>query len=297
MRASETADLSAEAGSLVEVTDFGHNPTDLGMHLYVPATIAAEPAIVVAAHNCTRSGPAFFADTEFAALADLYGFIVVYPSATRPGHCFDVSSPGALRHGGDSDPAGVVAMVEHVLRRHGGDRRRVYVTGASSGAMLTNVLLGVHPDVFSAGASFMGVPFGCFATTDGSGWNSTCAEGGRVRSGREWGDLVRAAFPSYRGARPRMQLWHGTEDDVLRYPNLAEAVKQWTDVHGVAGAPCVAEHPAPGWTRTRYGAADASAPVEAISIRGAGHDLPAPGMAEHAIRFFGLAEPAEQAGG
>ena len=45
---------------------------------------------------------------------------------------------------------------------------RVYVTGASSGGMMTNVLLGDYPDVFKAGAAFMGVPFGCFATTDGS---------------------------------------------------------------------------------------------------------------------------------
>jgi len=285
-----TADPPATWGSLVEVTGFGRNPTDLRMHLYVPATIAAEPAIVVAAHNCTRSGPAFFADTEFAALADLHGFAVVYPSATRPGSCFDVSSPEALRHGGGSDPAGIVAMVQHVLRRHRGDPDRVFVTGASSGAMMTNVLVGAYPDVFSAGAAFMGVPFGCFATTDGSGWNSTCAEGGRSMTGREWGDLVRAAFPGYRGPRPRVQLWHGTEDDVLRYPNLAEAVKQWTDVHGVAETPCAVDHPEAAWTRSRYGAADVLAPVEAISIEGGDHGLPRPGMAEHAIRFFGLAD-------
>ena len=283
-------------GALTEVTDFGRNPTGLRMHLYVPDTIAAPAAIVVAAHNCTRSGPAFFADTEFAALADRHGFLVVYPSATRPGHCFDVSSPHALRHGGDSDPAGVVAMVRRAVLDHRGDPDRVYVTGASSGAMLTNVLLGAYPDVFSAGAAFMGVPFGCFATTDGSDWNQGCADGHRVRTGREWGDLVRAAFPGYRGPSPRMQLWHGTEDDILRYPNLAEEVKQWTDVHGVAGAPRLTDHPTPGWTRTRYGAEDDMAPVEAISVSGAGHDLPTPGMAGHAIRFFGLAGPAGPTG-
>ena len=99
---------TAARSSLVEVGDFGPNPSRLGMHLYVPTTIAGRPAVVVAAHNCTRSGPAFFADTEFAALADRHGFIVVYPSATRPGSCFDVSSPQALRHGGGSDPVGIV---------------------------------------------------------------------------------------------------------------------------------------------------------------------------------------------
>jgi acetylxylan esterase len=274
---------------LVEVTDFGRNPTRLRMHLYVPARIAADQAILVAAHNCTLSGPAFFAGTEFAALADRHGFVVIYPSATRPGSCWDVSSPGSLRHDGRSDPAGVVAMVEHVLRRHGGRPDRVYVTGASSGAMLTSVLLGAHPGVFAAGVSFMGVPFGCFATSDGSEWNAECAQGRCVRTAREWGDLVRAAFPGYRGPRPRIQLWHGTEDDVLRHPNLAESVKQWTDVHGVPPAPSLTDHPAPGWTRTRYGGEGDHPVVEAISIAGAGHSLPEEGMAEHAVRFLGLA--------
>lgn len=283
-------------GALVAVRDFGPNPSGLGMHLYVPATIAGRPAILVAVHNCTLSGPAFFAGTDFATLADRLGFIVVYPSATRPGNCFDVSSPEALRHGGGSDPVGIVSMVEYVVR-HGADSNRVYATGASSGAMMTNVLLGAYPDVFSAGAAFMGVPFGCFATPDGSGWNSTCAEGRSMKTGREWGDLVRAAFPGYRGPRPRVQVWHGTEDDILWHPNLAEEVKQWTDIHGVDERPCRTDHPQEEWTRTRYGSADARPPVEAISIQGAGHDLPAGDMAEHAIRFFGLVDAAEAEGG
>ncbi|NUR83103.1 MAG: esterase, partial [Nonomuraea sp.] len=38
----------------------------------------------------------------------------------------------------------------------------------------------------------------------------------------------------------------------------------------------------------RYGTATGTAPVEAISVQGAGHTLPQPGMAAEAIRFFGL---------
>ena len=274
-------------GTLTEVMGFGRNPSGLAMHLYVPTRIAGRPAILVAVHNCTSSGPAFFAATEFAQLADRHGFIVVYPTATRPGSCYDVSSRETLRHGGGSDSAAIVSMVEYVTR-HGGDPERVYVTGASSGAMMTNVLLGAYPDVFQAGAPFMGVPFGCFATFDGSSWNSDCAEGRIVKTGREWGDLVRAAYPGFAGTRPRVQLWHGTEDDILRYPNLDESVKQWTDVLATGDRPCLVDHPEPGWTRTRYGAADLWAPVEAISLRDFGHDLPNPGMARRTIEFFGL---------
>jgi acetylxylan esterase len=258
------------------------------MHLYVPNTVTSRPPILVAVHYCTGSGPAFYSGTEFASLADRYGFIVIYPSATRSGACFDVSSPGALTHNGNSDPVGIVSMVNYVVAHNNGDASRVYVTGASSGAMMTNVLLGDYPDVFKAGAAFMGVPFGCFATTDGSSWNSQCSSGQLIKSAQAWGDQVRAAYPGYTGARPRMQLWHGTTDDTLRYPNFGEEIKQWTNVLGVSATPVLTDSPRSGWTHTRYGSTGGQPPVEAYSLAGVGHSLPQGGMAAEVIRFFGL---------
>ncbi|MBB5872816.1 poly(hydroxyalkanoate) depolymerase family esterase [Allocatelliglobosispora scoriae] len=278
----------AAAATLTEVTGFGNNPTNLRMHLYVPNNVAARPPILVAVHYCTGSGPAFYSGTQFASLADQYGFIVIYPSATRSGSCFDVSSPQALTHNGGSDPVGIVSMVNYVLQRNNADPSRVYVTGASSGGMMTNVLLGAYPDVFKAGASFMGVPFGCFATTDGSMWNSTCANGQLIKTAQQWGDQVRAAYPGYTGARPRVQLWHGTNDQTLRYPNFGEAIKQWTNVHGLSQTPSSTDTPQSGWTRTRYGSTGGTAQVEAISLNGVGHDLPQSGQAALAIAFLGL---------
>jgi acetylxylan esterase len=278
----------ASAASLVEVTNFGNNPTNLRMHLYVPDRVPARPPILVAVHYCTGTGPAFYSGTEFARLADQYGFIVIYPSATRSGQCFDVSSPAALSHSGNSDPAGIASMVRWVVANRNGDGSRVYATGASSGAMMTNVLLATYPDVFKAGAAFMGVPHACFATTDGSSWNSQCANGQRIMTAQQWGDLVRSAYPGYSGPWPRMQLWHGTEDATLRYPNFGEEIKQWTNVHGLSQTPSMTDTPQPGWTRTRYGGTGVQVPVEGISVQGAGHDLPRSGQAAMAIAFMGL---------
>ncbi|MBF8192652.1 PHB depolymerase family esterase [Nonomuraea sp. K274] len=280
----------AASAQLTEVTGFGTNPTSLRMHLYVPDGVGARPAVLVAVHYCTGSGPAFYSGTEFASLADRHKFVVIYPSATRSGSCFDVSSPQALRHDGGSDPAGIVSMVRYVQERYNADPARTYVAGASSGAMMTNVLLGAYPDVFKAGAAFMGVPFGCFATTDGSSWNSTCANGQLIRTPQQWGDLVRAAYPGYSGPRPRMQVWHGTEDSTLRYPNLQEEIKQWTNVHGLSQTPSLADRPQSSWTRTRYGGTGTTVPVEAISVQGVGHSLPMSGMTAAAIDFLGLSQ-------
>ena len=82
-----------------------------------------------------------------------------------------------------------------------------------------------------------------------------------------------------------MQLFPGTTDGTLRYPNLVEEIKQWTNVLGVSRTPALTDTPQPGWTRTRYGSASPQAPVEAVSVAGVGHSLPLTGMA---ITFFGL---------
>ena len=148
---------------------------------------------------------------------------------------------------------------------------RIFATGASSGAMMTNVLLGDYPDVFTAGAAFVGVPFGCFATTDGSEWNSACANGQVIKTPQQWGDLVRNAYPGYTGARPRMQVWHGTNDDDAALPQLRrrdQAVDQRPRAEPDARRSPT--RPQSGWTRTRYGGTGGTAPVEAISMQGVG---------------------------
>ncbi|MEU1245040.1 PHB depolymerase family esterase [Micromonospora parva] len=284
--AALTLATPASAATLTQVTNFGTNPTNLQMHLYVPDRVATRPAILLAMHYCTGTGPAFHSGTQYASLADRYGFIVIYPSATRSSKCWDVYSPQALRRGGGSDPVGLMSMVDYVKQRYSADPARIFATGTSSGAMMTNVMLGDYPDVFAAGASFAGVPFACFATGGTSEWNSQCANGQLIRTAQQWGDLVREAYPGYTGQRPRMQIWHGTNDETLRYPNFGEQVKQWTNVHGLSQTPTYTDSPQSGYTRTRYGSSGPMAPVEAISMQGVTHNLPVD--AAQVIRFFGL---------
>jgi acetylxylan esterase len=278
----------AAAGSLVQVTNFGNNPTGLQMFLYVPPNVKAKPAILLALHQCTGSGPGFFSGTEFANQADQRGFIVIYPSTQNNGNCWDVfSSKGLVRNGG-SDQVGLISMITYVEQHKNGDPSNVYVTGASSGGMMTNVMLAEYPDVFKAGAAFMGVPYHCFATASGT-WNSACANGQITMTAQQWGTLVRnTADPGYTGARPRMQLWHGTADGTLNFHNFGEEIKQWTNVLGVSQTPSFTDTPQSGWTRTRYGGTGVNAPVEGISIQGAGHVLPLTGQAARTIQFFGL---------
>jgi hypothetical protein len=102
----------ASAAALTQVPDFGANPGTMQMYVYVPGSVPAHPAILVAMHGCNGSAPGFYQGTEFASLADRYGFTVIYPQASHSANgmsnCFDVWSDAALRHGGGSDPVSIV---------------------------------------------------------------------------------------------------------------------------------------------------------------------------------------------
>lgn len=283
----------AAAASLVQVNNFGSNPGGMQMYIYVPNTHPANPAIVVAMHGCGGSGPQFYASSEFASLADRYGFIVIYPSAEQEagfGKCFDTWSDAAKHRGGGSDPVSLASMIGYTEQHYGGDPNRVYATGSSSGGMMTDEMLALYPDVFKAGAAFMGVPFDCFASAaDYPPGSSQCTGGNMVRTPQQWGDDVRSAYPGYAGPRPRIQLWHGTADTLVPYQLLAEDIKQWTNVFGLSQTPTSTDTPQSGWTRQRFADASGTVDVEAISVAGAGHVLPQSGMAAYAIQFFGLA--------
>lgn len=279
---------SASAASLTQISSFGNNPTGLSMYEYIPANVSAHPPLLVVLHYCGGSAQAEFSGTEFASLADRYGFMEIYPQVNDSSNdCWDVASDGALTHNGNSDPAGIISMVQYAEAHNNVDTSRIYVTGNSSGGMMTNVMLGDYPDVFKAGAAFMGVPFHCFYTGTVRGWNSACAQGQVSNTPQAWGDYVRGAYPGYTGPRPRMQLWHGTTDTTLSYNNFGEEVKQWTNVLGVSQTPTSSSVINGNWTHTTYGDANNPA-VDAYSIAGVGHALPQSGMAAVAVHFFGL---------
>jgi poly(hydroxyalkanoate) depolymerase family esterase len=280
----------ADAASLTQITNFGTNPTNLQMYLYVPNNVKANPPILLALHGCQGSGPYLYSSTDFGSLADQYGFIVIYPSTSPGGSCWDVSSDQALKRGGGSDPVGLMSMITYTEQHYGGNPNAVYVTGESSGGMMTNVMLADYPDVFKAGAAFMGVPYHCFYTGTVRGWNGPCAGGQVSMTPQQWGDLVRNADPGYTGPRPRVQLWHGTADTTLNYNNLGEETKQWTNVLGVSQTPSSSDTPVANWNRARYNNSSGTTQVETYSIVGAGHQLPIQGtqMAAYAVRFMGL---------
>ncbi|KAJ7106344.1 carbohydrate esterase family 1 protein [Mycena epipterygia] len=277
---------AALTSSLQQVTNFGSNPTNVGMYVYKPTTVTTKPAVIVAIHECTASGPAYFTGSPYAGLADTYGFIVIYPSSPNSGTCWDVSSKASLTHNGGGDSNGIANMVAYAISTYGADSTRIFVTGSSSGAMMTNVLAATYPELWRAASVYSGVAAGCFVSSSGGvdAWNSTCAEGQVDDTQQQWANVVHAMYPGYTGAYPPIQEYHGTADTTLLPPNLNEEVKEWCGVFGynsAAPTQVLQNTPLSGYTKSIYGPN-----LQGILAQGVGHTVPIQGNED--LKWFGI---------
>lgn len=286
----------AAGASLKQITSFGPNPTNATFYLYEPAGAVARAPLLVFPHWCHGTALDAFSSKPWRAAADRLGFLTVYPSSpwAAADGCWDVSSPGTLRHDGGGDSLAIASMVRWTLANRDVDPARVFAAGVSSGAMMTNVLLAAYPDLFAAGSAQAGVPFGCFAAPAELAnskaafdyWSDACAKGKVVKTAQQWAADVHAAYPDYAGPRPKMQVMHGTADEVLNVQNYYEEIKMWTAVLGIDGTTpqsVVPNSPQGGWTKNVYGTKGL---FEAFLAQGVSHNIP--DQADEIIRFFGL---------
>lgn len=207
-------------------------PSYVKMYVYVPDRLATHPAIVVSNHACQSSVSGQLSNNKkIQAAADKNGFMMIFPD-NQGQNCWDVGSNKSMSHDGGGDTHAIAQMVRYALSKYNGDSLRVYVLGGSSGSMMTQALLGVYPEIFTAGAARAGVACGCWAESYASSnqWSGPCAGGSVSKTAKQWGDYVRAINPTYSGHRPRVQLFHGESDQTIKFSNLAESIKQWTNV-------------------------------------------------------------------
>jgi hypothetical protein len=96
-----------------------------------------------------------------------------------------------------------------------------------------NVMAATYPDIFKAAIPYSGVSAGCFASAANgvAAWNSTCAQGNSIATPQAWANVVKNMYPGYTGARPKMQVYHGSADTTLRPQNYQETMKQWVGLY------------------------------------------------------------------
>ena len=253
---------------LTEVTDFGSNPGALRMLTYLPKSLAANAPLVVVLHGCTQSAGSYNKGAGWSQVADRHGFALLFPQQqwdNNPLRCFNWFRPEDHERG-RGEPDSIAQMVARMVAEHALDRRRVFVTGTSSGGAMTAVMLATYPDVFAGGAVIAGVPY---RSARGLQEGLESIFQGRCRSGREWGDLVRTAS-THQGPWPTLSVWHGDADSAVKPVNAEELVKQWSDLHGVEATPAM-QMAVAGYPRRVWLDAQGNEVLEAYTITGMGH--------------------------
>jgi acetylxylan esterase len=222
--------------------------------------------------------------------ADQLGFVVLYPTSKAQNgmNCWDCNTAKSLTRDGGGDSQGVVGMVKWALETYKGDPTKVFAVGGSSGAMFTNLLAGTYPDVFAAGASYSGVPAGCWAgapisTPTSSDLSCPLGQKASTFSAQQWGDIGRGLYPGYNGTRTRMLIVHGTSDTAVVISLLKAQLDQWSNIMGLTFAANTTNDPVRNWKKICYG--DCTKLV-GYEVQGGGH-IPA-FQGDSTLKFFGL---------
>ncbi|HET9816399.1 MAG TPA: PHB depolymerase family esterase [Xanthobacteraceae bacterium] len=241
------------------------------MFSYAPEDLPPNAPLVIALHGCTQTSDEYDRGAGWSSLADRLGFAVVYPQqqpANNPKNCFSWFLPGDIARG-HGEALSIREMVEHAIATFAADRRKVFITGLSAGGAMASAMLATYPEVFAGGAIIAGLPYGCASNVQ-QAFEAMFTEHGHAA--QALGDRVRAAS-RHRGPWPKISVWHGTSDPIVKPINSEDIIRQWTNVHGLSDAPSYQESIGRHMRRV-WNDANGMALIEAFSISGMSHGVP-----------------------
>jgi poly(hydroxyalkanoate) depolymerase family esterase len=256
---------------LRELTGFGANPGNLRMLAYAPEHLPPKAPLVLALHGCTQTAEEYDHGAGWSSLADSLGFAVVYPQqqpANNPQNCFSWFLPDDIARG-HGEALSIREMVEHAIVTFAADRDKVFVTGLSAGGAMASVMLATYPEVFAGGAIIAGLAYGCACNVQ-QAFEAMFTEQGHTA--QPLGDRVRVAS-RHRGPWPKISVWHGASDPIVKPSNAEDIIRQWTNVHGLSDSPSYQELIG-SHTRRVWSDANGKALIEAFSISGMAHGVP-----------------------
>ncbi|KQR69356.1 extracellular catalytic domain type 1 short-chain-length polyhydroxyalkanoate depolymerase [Rhizobium sp. Leaf341] len=213
----------------------GSNPGELTGWYSKPSKPKGALPLVVVLHGCTQNAAGYDRGSGWSALAEDYGFAVLYPEQSRSNNgnlCFDwFQKPDVTR--GSGEVLSIREMIATMIADHGVDARRVYVTGLSAGGAMANSLLATYPEIFAGGAIIAGLPHGV-ATTVPEAFDRMRGHG--LPEADRLQALLATASP-HKGPWPTISIWQGTADSTVSDRNAGALIDQWRGALGVAARP------------------------------------------------------------
>ena len=142
---------SARAQLTAQTMSFGG--TTRTWYVHVPASCDGAHAVplVLVLHGVFSTGDQFAPGSEWTPVSDQRGFLVVYPNGGLVFHPTSLGWNDFVYDGNAPDDAGFLHQLIQTLKgTYNIDADRVYMTGFSNGASMTNTFCGVHAGVLAA---------------------------------------------------------------------------------------------------------------------------------------------------
>ena len=240
-----------------------------------PIAATTRPAVIVL-HGGMGSAAVMQANSGFDAVARAEGFMVVYGEGTEFGEGRHAWNTGFLlrRQVQDADDIAYFdTLIDTIVRDHGADPARIFMTGGSNGGMMTFVYAVARPERLAAAAPVVASMFTFDATPsvplpiliiNGAKDDEVPIEGGMSRN-----PLVRRAQEApYKPLEEVVRFWVGVNRSDQE-PEIETRGTVTTTVHAATPEGAVTEfvvdsaggHGWPGSRSRREG----SAPIEAFS--------------------------------
>ena len=231
--------------------------------------------VVMALHPFSGTGQGMEKLTGFSVLADSENFIVVYPDGNQWVWNANPASPSSIWGPPTDDVAFLETLIDRLIEKYSADPDRVYITGASSGGLMTHRAACELTGKLAAAASVMiTLPVG-------------------------WQDYEHPSKPLpfliVQGVADPFFPWEGgvVNEGPLRqsyYQSAADTVNFWVNNNGALSPPeevnLPDSDPNDGATvfRRKYAASEGGAEVVLYGINGGGHTWP--GSSDTSLTFL-----------
>ncbi len=283
-RAKTTKPRGASFTKGVHVCEFGKR----SFKLYFPAiaVTADRPLpLLMMLHGCSQTPEHFARGTGMNALAEEFGFLVVYPVQERKSQiyrCWNWYKPGDQARG-SGEPALLASLVSEIIVKHGADPQKVYVAGLSAGASAALIVADAYPDIFAAVGTHSGLPVGA------------------AHSGLSAVFAMKYGAPGLQRSDPMPTIdFHGSSDKVVNPRNGRFIVARALDPYSHLGKTVKIGRKVGGrkYVRTSYGLGTGRSFIEHWVIAGAAHawsggnaavsytDPAGPDASREMVRFF-----------
>ena len=208
--------------------------------LWIPTPPQSERAapLLMVLHGCGHDAKDMAEISGMNQLADLNGFLVVYPEQSRFANllkCWNWFDPRHQTRGA-GEPSILAAVVDQVRATHPVDPDRIFLVGVSAGAAMASILAATYPDIFAALAIFAGAEFRAAASV--SEGFAAMKRGGPdpLRQGHLAFEAMRSGLAQKKRKRMPAIVFHGAADTYVDPVNADQAIAQWTKTNACLAA-------------------------------------------------------------